>query len=206
MHILILSDDSHGVQDATVNGLQTELKRRGYIVTPLGMNELSQLGKKLEKEGSDARKKFRIRRIFGKRYRLLNEILVPAFEHHLKDLKYDFLIATDISMGEIISKALLNSQQYVPPSILISTQYNDLPKKATMASDEYILFSQSACNHFLEYGIPAERIHFFDATKNTISSVCDFIEDELRQWDDLMRHFLGGEDMTNDGISKGQKI
>jgi len=76
----------------------------------------------------------------------------------------------------------LHSENCTAFTALVSTEYDSLPRKVDLYCDEYLTMSKRAISIMVDWGIPAERIHYIEVSDQTIPALCDKIEQLALQW------------------------
>lgn len=90
----------------------------------------------------------------------INRRMVPIMQAYLSAHQYDIIIITHLYAAEIITN-LKDSKIKVPPTIYISTDYVCIPFTEETGCDAYIIPANDLVSHYMQLGIPKEKLHPF---------------------------------------------
>jgi len=175
MNVLILTNENGS--NTTEMRLQQELQKRGHMVTLMTLSELEKRADKGCEELPNL-----IQKLFSSRqtYRV-EHVLAPTLAAWLQAHPYDAILPTKIIAAQAVSE-VLHSENCTAFTALVSTEYDSLPRKVDLYCDEYLTMSKRAISIMVDWGIPAERIHYIEVSDQTIPALCDKIEQLALQW------------------------
>ena len=184
MRLLILTNGNKDTCDTTTVRMIETMIQRGHSVDVLGTNDLT-----IRSEGK-APWYVRMRQ---QRSAVITRSMAQALKKHLQAREeYDVIVPTHIYCGRILDALHRDPEAILPPMILVSVEYDNLPRKAQLSCDDYFVMSANAQKTMQRWGIPDSKIHLIDVTKHTASEICSRIEKIQSEWAALLNAFING--------------
>lgn len=186
MKILILTSGNVNKADTIETQLRDELTQHSHEVFVLDV-EAMEKNKELI-ENCHMPKQGVLRKLFADhQLHRIKHILAPALRDYLHNQQYDAIVPTTTYAAAVVS--VLQQAQDKPSAytVLVSAEYDSLPRKESLSCDDYIVMNKAAISTLVDWGVNAARIHYFDVSDHVIHDICNLLESLVLQWLEMER-------------------
>ena len=184
MQYLILTDE----KKPNETRLQEELRLRGHDVTLLDLNDLEKTAGTYPSANPNL-----LKQLFNREAYRIEHLLVPAFISYIHGHAYDAILPTRVIAAQVVSSVLQAEENFHSFTAFIFTEGDALSRKVELNCDEYLTMTESAIRTMLNWGLPAERIHYVKVSNQTIPALCNEIEPLVYQWRENVQKLIAAQ-------------
>ena len=184
MKILIFSENCSDAHKESIRRITDKLKRRGHAVHSLSV---------MQEDAPSLQQPSLRRRMMQKKY---HEAALREYAGKLKKQleadSYDVIIACHITCAKALSTLYQSEECFFPFMVYVSSG-DELPSsKQLFSCDAYIVRSENEKNTLVRREVATGLIHLLDAAGHESAQICEIIENEGKQWEELKRVFYVG--------------
>lgn len=184
MKILIFSESGGDAHKESIRRITDELKRRGHAVHSLSV---------MQEDTPSLQQPSLRRRMMQKKY---HEAVLREYAKKLKKQmeadSYDVIIACHITCAKAFSTLYQSEECFFPFMVYVSSGDELSSSKQLLSCDAHIVRSENEKNALVRRGVASSLIHLLDAADHETARICEIIENEGKQWEELKRAFRVG--------------